>query len=125
MTIAEAVKANSDLLEVIGSSVKLRQAGSDTWKGLCPFHSEKSPSFSVHPKAGYFHCFGCGQGGDVLKFVMQLDGLTFREALEELAGRYGATIPDRVRKDPVKRKIALLERQGKIDQALDLLLTKL
>jgi CHC2 zinc finger len=74
------------ITEVIGSRVQLRRAGKEL-VGLCPFHSEKNPSFSVSEDKGLFHCFGCGESGDVLDFVMKADGLTFPQALAELGMR--------------------------------------
>ncbi|HSR23781.1 MAG TPA: CHC2 zinc finger domain-containing protein, partial [Candidatus Eisenbacteria bacterium] len=86
------VKERADLAEVIGDHVTLRNAGGGNLKGLCPFHDEKTPSFSVRPSVGSYHCFGCGVGGDVISFVMQLDHLSFSEAVERLAGRYGVQL---------------------------------
>ena len=71
------------IIEVIGERVELRKVGKE-YKGLCPFHADKSPSFTVNDDKGLFHCFGCGASGDVIDFVMQLDGLTFRDATEYL-----------------------------------------
>ena len=90
----------------------LKRQGSGTrYVGLCPFHSEKSPSFSVQSALGYYHCFGCGVGGDVFKFVQQIESLTFPETLKVLAERYGIPMPDRQRSnDPeTQRYAALLE----------------
>ena len=70
----------------------LRPAGGGNLKGLCPFHDEKSPSFSVRPSVGAYHCFGCGEGGDVISFVMKTDHLSFAETIEKLAGRAGVTL---------------------------------
>jgi DNA primase len=83
------VKERADIAEVIGDVVTLRPAGGGNFKGLCPFHEEKSPSFSVRPSVGSFHCFGCQEGGDVISFLMKIDHLTFAETVERLAGRYG------------------------------------
>ncbi len=71
------------IVELIGQRVELRKAGKE-YKGLCPFHSEKTPSFMVNQDKGLFHCFGCGASGDVIDFIMQLDGMTFPEAVESL-----------------------------------------
>jgi DNA primase len=86
------VKERADIAEVVGDVVTLRPAGGGNFKGLCPFHDEKSPSFSVRPSVGSFHCFGCQEGGDVISFVMKTDHLTFAETVERLAGRYGITL---------------------------------
>src|SRR2546423_12643988 len=73
-----------DLVAVVQRRVPLKKSGHD-WKGLCPFHGEKTPSFYVAPDKKMFHCFGCGVSGDAIKFIMQLDGRSFREAAEPLA----------------------------------------
>jgi DNA primase len=86
------VKERADIAEIIGDHVTLRNAGGGNLKGLCPFHDEKSPSFSVRPSVGSFHCFGCGEGGDVISFVMRVDHLSFSEAVERLAGRAGVQL---------------------------------
>jgi DNA primase len=77
---------------VVGDYVQLRRAGADSLKGLCPFHDEKSPSFHVRPNHGHFHCFGCGEGGDVYAFVQKIEHVTFVEAVELLADRVGYTV---------------------------------
>jgi DNA primase len=83
------VREASRVDEVIGEHVTLRQAGLGSMKGLCPFHEEKTPSFNVRPSLGRWHCFGCGEGGDVISFVQKVDHLTFAEAVERLAARLG------------------------------------
>jgi DNA primase len=88
----EEVRTRAEIVEVIGAHVRLRRSGRN-FTGLCPFHDEKTPSFSVSPERGFFHCFGCGAGGTVFDFVMKHEGLTFPEALQALAGRYGVTLP--------------------------------
>ena len=75
--------------EVVADYVTLRNAGGGSQKGLCPFHDEKSPSFHVTPSRGFFHCFGCGEGGDTIDFLMKIDGLGFAESVERLADKYG------------------------------------
>ncbi len=85
------VKSRLDIADVIGDYVQLRRAGNTLW-GLCPFHREKTPSFSVSRERQSFHCFGCNKGGDVITFVMEQEGLSFREALELLAARAGVTL---------------------------------
>ena len=84
-----AVRERSPIDEVIGEYLQLRSAGGDSLKGLCPFHDEKTPSFNVTPARGLYYCFSCSAGGDVIRFVQQIDGLTFIEAVERLAGRAG------------------------------------
>ncbi|MCG2799203.1 MAG: CHC2 zinc finger domain-containing protein, partial [Cellulomonas sp.] len=88
----EAVRERVSIEEVVGAHVALRPAGVGSLKGLCPFHDEKSPSFHVRPQVGRYHCFGCGEGGDVIAFVQKVDGLGFTEAVEHLAGRIGLTL---------------------------------
>ena len=86
------VRERSPIEDVIGEQVALRSAGGGNLKGLCPFHDEKSPSFNVTPARGFFHCFGCGVGGDVISFVQRVDGLGFAEAVERLADRAGVQL---------------------------------
>ena len=83
------VRENIRIDEVVNDYLPLKQAGGDQKKGLCPFHDEKSPSFHVTLSRGYFHCFGCGKGGDVIKFLMDIEHISFVEAIEKLAGRMG------------------------------------
>ena len=78
--------------DVVSSYVTLRKAGGGSLKGLCPFHDEKSPSFNVTPARNFWHCFGCGEGGDVIAFVMKIDGLGFSETVERLADKYGVQL---------------------------------
>lgn len=85
----EAVRERAHIEEVVGQHVTLRSAGVGSMKGLCPFHDERSPSFHVRPQVGRYHCFGCGEGGDVIDFVQKVDGLGFSEAVEYLAGKVG------------------------------------
>ena len=88
----EAVKARTNIADIVGEYVALRTGGVGSLKGLCPFHDEKSPSFNVRPSQGFYHCFGCGEGGDVYKFVQKLDNLSFTEAVEKVAGKIGFTL---------------------------------
>jgi DNA primase len=87
-----AIRERVRIDEVVGDYVQLRRAGADSLKGLCPFHDEKSPSFHVRPNHGHFHCFGCGEGGDVYAFVQKIEHVNFVEAVELLADRIGYTI---------------------------------
>ena len=87
-----AIRERVRIEEVVGDYVQLRRAGADSLKGLCPFHDEKSPSFHVRPNHGHFHCFGCGEGGDVYAFVQKIEHISFVEAVEVLADRVGYTI---------------------------------
>lgn len=84
-----AVRERVRIDEVVGEHVTLKPAGVGSLKGLCPFHDERSPSFHVRPQVGLWHCFGCGEGGDVISFLQKIDGMAFAEAVEHLAGRVG------------------------------------
>ncbi|MFS0897567.1 DNA primase [Mycolicibacterium litorale] len=87
-----AIRERVRIEDVVGDYVQLRRAGADSLKGLCPFHDEKSPSFHVRPNHGHFHCFGCGEGGDVYAFVQKIEHVTFVESVELLADRIGYTV---------------------------------
>jgi DNA primase len=88
----DEVKARTNIADIIGERVALKSAGVGSLKGLCPFHDERSPSFNVRPQAGFYHCFGCGESGDVYSFLRAMDHVTFTEAVERLAGRIGLTL---------------------------------
>jgi DNA primase len=90
--IIAQVRDATDLVEVVGDHVKLKKRGRK-FEGLCPFHEEKTPSFSIDPEKGLYYCFGCHQGGDAINFVMQLERLSFPEAVERLARRFGVHLP--------------------------------
>jgi DNA primase len=89
----DELKAVADIVAVVSDTVPLRKMGA-TYKGLCPFHGEKTPSFNVNPDKGFFKCFGCGVGGDVIKFVELRDRVGFAEAVKTLAGRFGMAVPE-------------------------------
>src|SRR6266446_6337534 len=89
----EEVRRAADIVRVISEHVPLKKMGT-SWKGLCPFHQEKTPSFNVRSEPAVFHCFGCGEGGDVFKFVMLHERVGFPEAIETLARRFGVAIPE-------------------------------
>jgi DNA primase len=103
LDITDAVLAElrsaADIVEIIGEHTRLKKAGR-SWKGLCPFHKERTPSFTVDRDKGLYHCFGCGAGGDVIHFVRQMDHLDFPEAVEFLAARFGVSVPKRVSRGP-------------------------
>ncbi|WP_369137372.1 DNA primase [Modestobacter versicolor] len=86
------VRERTKIDEIIGEHLQLKRAGGGSLKGLCPFHDEKSPSFQVTPSRGLYHCFGCGVGGDVIRFIQEIDHLSFSEAVELLAGRAGVDL---------------------------------
>ena len=90
--VVEEVRERADIVEVVGEHVSLKRAGKE-FKALCPFHNEKTPSFYVVPGKGFYKCFGCGESGDVFSFLMDHVGLSFNEAVEKLASRYGVEIP--------------------------------
>ena len=93
--IIEEIRNRSDIVEIIGSVVQLKRAGAGTYKGLCPFHNEKTPSFHVNANRQSFHCFGCGKGGDVFRFFMERENMPFLDAVRMLASRAGVLIPEK------------------------------
>src|ERR1700747_341317 len=95
-SLAEKVKQQADIVRVIGEYVQLKKAGQN-FRGLCPFHAEKSPSFNVHPAKQIYHCFGCGEGGDVFGFVQKMAKVGFGEAVKNLAERAGIPLPEETR----------------------------
>ena len=86
------VKQQADIVRIVGEYVKLRKSGAQNYSGLCPFHQEKTASFSVHAGNQFFHCFGCNAGGDVFSFVQKIENITFPEAVRMVAEKLG--IPD-------------------------------
>src|SRR5271170_2687886 len=102
-TFADRVKHQADIVRVIGEYVRLKKAGQN-FMGLCPFHNEKSPSFAVHPVKQIYHCFGCGVGGDVFKFVMEMEKLEFLDAVRVVAEKCGIAVPQRKPRSPEERR---------------------
>ncbi|MEL7373620.1 MAG: CHC2 zinc finger domain-containing protein, partial [Pseudomonadota bacterium] len=98
--------ARADIVEVLGNRLELKKAGRE-YKALCPFHNETTPSFTVSPEKGFYHCFGCGAHGTALGFLMEHDHLSFPEAVEELAGMMGVEVP---------REAGNFQRDTRIDQ---------
>jgi len=92
---AQTVKQQADIVKVIESYIRLRKAGAQNYQGLCPFHKEKSPSFSVHAVRQFYHCFGCQASGDVFSFVAKIENVTFPEAVRIVAGKCGIPLPKR------------------------------
>ena len=107
------VKSKLSVVDVVGETVTLKKAGT-TYKGLCPFHGEKTPSFVVTPGRESWHCFGCGKGGDIFSFVMERDSLSFPEALRSLAGKAGVEIDERTKREDIRRK----RLRGVLDTAI-------
>ena len=101
--LAAEIKSKLDIVEVIGESVPLKKAG-QSFKGLCPFHGEKTPSFIVTPARESWHCFGCGKGGDIFSFVMERESIDFPEALRRLAARAGVELSERTTREDARRK---------------------
>jgi DNA primase len=89
----DSLKQQADIVRIVGDYVKLRKAGAQNFSGLCPFHSEKTPSFSVHATRQFYHCFGCGASGDVFSFVQKLENITFPEAVRLIAQKLGVPMP--------------------------------
>src|SRR5205814_2664052 len=87
------LRLTANIVQVVQDYVPLKRAGA-TYKGLCPFHSEKTPSFHVNPEKGFFHCFGCGAGGDVFKFLELHEKVDFPEAVKLLAQKFGVPLPE-------------------------------
>ena len=92
---AQSVKQQVDIVKVIEGYIRLRKAGAQNYSGLCPFHKEKSPSFSVHAVRQFYHCFGCGVSGDVSQFVGKIENVSFPEAVRIVAQKNGIPLPKR------------------------------
>src|SRR5450432_3339012 len=101
---AQIVKQQADIVRIIGEYVRLKKSGAQNFQGLCPFHSEKSPSFSVHASKQFFHCFGCGQSGDVFTFVQKIENIGFPEAVKTVAVKCGIPLPKRDFSSPKEAK---------------------
>ena len=108
---AQSVKQQADIVRVIGEYVKLRKTGAQNYTGLCPFHKEKTGSFSVNATHGYYYCFGCHEKGDVFSFVMKMDSLSFPEAVRAVAAKAGIALPKREFNSPEEAREAGLRRQ--------------
>jgi DNA primase len=111
----ERVKQAADIVEVVSAHTDLRRQGA-RWVGLCPFHEERTPSFSVDPSEKLYHCFGCGVGGDTIKFIEEKEGLSFADAVELLADRYGVEL-EREKEDP--RAEARRQQRRRLEELLD------
>ncbi len=106
----EYLKSRISIVDVISARVRLHKVG-NIWKALCPFHKEKTGSFSVDESKGFYHCFGCGAGGDSIKFVMEYEKISFMEAVEAIANQYGIAIPkkENIEKDPRERLFEIMD----------------
>jgi DNA primase len=107
----ETVKQQADIVRIIGDYIKLKKAGAQNYSGLCPFHGEKTPSFSVHATRQFYHCFGCGLSGDVFSFVQKIENITFPEALRLVAQKLGIPLPKTTYSSPGEAKEAKLRAQ--------------
>ncbi len=105
---AYTVKQQADIVRVIGDYIKLKKAGAQNYSGLCPFHGEKTPSFSVHATRQFYHCFGCGVSGDVFSFVQKMENITFPEAVRAVAQKLGIALPKATFSSPAEAKEAKL-----------------
>jgi DNA primase len=104
----ETVKQQADIVRIVGDYVKLKKAGAQNYSGLCPFHNEKTPSFSVHATRQFYHCFGCGVSGDVFSFVQKVENITFPEAVRTVAQKLGIALPKISYSSPAEAKEARL-----------------
>ena len=104
----ETVKQQADIVRIVGGYVKLKKAGAQNYSGLCPFHNEKTPSFSVHATRQFYHCFGCGVSGDVFSFVQKVENITFPEAVRAVAQTLGIALPKVTFSSPAEAKEAKL-----------------
>ena len=114
--IKNRVRESTDIVRLIGENIELKKAGAN-YLGLCPFHAEKTPSFSVSPAKQFFHCFGCGESGDVFTFMMKFHRLTFPEALKELARRAGIDLPERDLSPAEQAQIRRRDRLYSVNEA--------
>src|SRR5213592_3298147 len=104
----ETVRQQADIVRVIGDYIQLKKAGAQNFIGLCPFHGEKTPSFSVHATRQFFHCFGCGASGDVFSFVQKIENITFPEAVRAVAQKLNIPLPKTSYSSPSEAKEAKL-----------------
>jgi DNA primase len=107
----ETVKQQADIVRIIGDYIKLKKAGAQNYAGLCPFHGEKTPSFSVHATKQFYYCFGCHEKGDIFKFVQKIENITFPEAVRQVAQKLGIPLPKATYSSPTEAKEARLRGQ--------------
>src|ERR1700733_8159879 len=108
---AYTVKQQADIVRIVGDYIKLKKAGAQNYSGLCPFHGEKTPSFSVHATRQFYHCFGCGVSGDVFSFVQKIENITFPEAVRLVAQKLGIPLPKATYSSPSEAREAKLRGQ--------------
>jgi DNA primase len=113
--IIEEIRSRCNIVDVIRGYIPIKKAGGGTWKALCPFHNEKTPSFTISEQRGRYHCFGCGAGGDAFKFVMEWEKVDFPNAIHLLASKCGVIIPEKTYSDPQERQQAQ-QRAGRREQ---------
>jgi len=113
--IIEQVKDANDIVSVISEHIPLKKKGKNYW-GCCPFHNEKTPSFSVTPEKGFFYCFGCRESGNVISFLMKYDNLTFPEAIERLANRANIALPERTVSSAERKRMARMESMYEVNE---------
>ena len=109
---AQTVKQQADIVKIVGEFVRLKKAGAQNYSGLCPFHAEKTPSFSVHAGRQFYHCFGCGQSGDVFSFIQKIENVSFPEAVKTVAAKCGIPLPKREFSSP--EEAAESRQRGKL-----------
>jgi DNA primase len=107
----ETVKQQADIVRIVGDYIKLKKAGAQNYSGLCPFHGEKTPSFSVHATRQFYHCFGCGVSGDVFSFVQKIENISFPEAVRVVAQKLNIPLPKATYSSPTEAKEAKLRAQ--------------
>src|SRR5512135_295422 len=107
-SFADTVKQQADIVRIVGDYVKLKKSGAQNFTGLCPFHNEKTPSFSVHATRQFYHCFGCGVSGDVFSFVQKIENVSFPEAVRLVAQKLGVPMPKQRFDSPAEAKEAKL-----------------
>src|SRR5579864_7371341 len=105
---AQTLKLQADIVRIVGDYVRLKKAGAQNFSGLCPFHNEKTPSFSVHATRQFYHCFGCGASGDVFSFVQKIENVTFPEAVRAIAQKLNIPLPKTSFSSPLEAKEAQL-----------------
>jgi DNA primase len=114
-TLIQDIKDSADLVEIIGETVSLKNAGAN-YKGNCPFHNENTPSFVVSPAKGFYKCFGCGESGDVITFLMKNQNMTYLEAIQDLSKRTGIEIPKKEYTQEEKEELRLKESIYNLNQ---------